>query len=136
MISPVKIQENINGALQDLVTVSDIVDYGSNSNGYYVKFSNGLVIMSSYRSWMSLSSSTGMAYINGLYQYTALFTYPTTLTAIISSTVDLENNDNVTGFGQTYDYGIRSGSAAYFCSLGTLTNARAIGNFVIIGLWK
>lgn len=41
MISPVKIQENINGALQDLVSISDIVDFGSNSNGYYVKFANG-----------------------------------------------------------------------------------------------
>lgn len=44
MISPVKIQENINGALQDLVTVSDIVDYGSNANGYYVRFADGTQI--------------------------------------------------------------------------------------------
>ena len=44
MISPVKIQENTNGSLQDLVTVSDIVGYGSNANGEYVRFANGLQI--------------------------------------------------------------------------------------------
>ena len=44
MISPVKIQENTNGSLQDLVTVSDIVDFGSNTNGYYVRFANGTQI--------------------------------------------------------------------------------------------
>ena len=44
MISPVKIQENTNGSLQDLVTVSDIVDYGSNANGYYVRFADGTQI--------------------------------------------------------------------------------------------
>ena len=44
MDSPVRIQENINGSLQDLVTVSDIIDFGSNSNGFYVRFSWGLQV--------------------------------------------------------------------------------------------
>ena len=44
MNSPASIQINNNGALQDYFTISDIVDYSSNANGYYVRFADGTQI--------------------------------------------------------------------------------------------
>ena len=41
MISPVSVQENVNGTLQDLITVSDIIEVGDNTNGHYVRFADG-----------------------------------------------------------------------------------------------
>ena len=45
MNSPANVQINNNGALQDFFTISDIVDFGENSNGTYIKFSNGYQII-------------------------------------------------------------------------------------------
>lgn len=66
MISPVKIQENINGALQDLITVSDIIETGDNANGYYLRFTDGTQVCWMYFSVALPASSNSVVY-NGTF---------------------------------------------------------------------
>ena len=92
MISPVKIQENTNGSLQDLVTVSDIVDYGSNANGEYVRFINGLQICMSTISLTGLDVAPDVAVFLKS-QYTPPAAFSGTYNVLISS-ASATNNDS------------------------------------------
>lgn len=67
MNSPASIQINNNGALQDYFTVSDIIEFGENANGNYIKFSNGLAIVYA-------QSSVALGYTYS--KLTGIWTYP------------------------------------------------------------
>ena len=72
MISPVKIQENINGALQDLITISDIIETGDNANGYYLRFTDGTQVCYYLKTLVGYTIPIGVLQL-GAWVYPAAF---------------------------------------------------------------
>ena len=82
MISPVSVQENVNGTLQDLVTVSDIVDFGSNTNGYYVLWADGTQVC-----WgLCTASAINNAVVDGTWTFPSAFSESPAV-SILSATI-------------------------------------------------
>lgn len=80
MNSPASIQLNNNGTLQDLFTISDIVDFGTNSNGNYVRFSSGLQLCWDFLTTQKLSNTSRQA----VWTFPVIF--PAGTTAVVCNT--------------------------------------------------
>ena len=76
MNSPASIQINNNGALQDYFTISDIIEFGENANGTYIKFSSGLMICNKYGTTNSTSLQFDGHYAYGKFNYPSQFMSP------------------------------------------------------------
>lgn len=136
MISPVKIQENTNGSLQDLVTVSDIVDYGFNANGYYMRFANGTQIC--YMNIALVNYANPSGYIADLLWLYTL--QPSTFPASFISNpyIIMDIGSNYLGYcwGTVRSRNNNSFIGQMWYSNSKISNDSSIGSYIAIGKWK
>ena len=133
MISPVKIQENTNGSLQDLVTVSDIVDYGTSSSGSWVRFTNGLQIC-----WF-ISDELGTT--SGLFSRTCTFPALFVANPAVFGFNDINQTPTTDSTTQMMVWGVitntvNTRSCQISCRTFDIILSNRQGRFLAIGNWK
>lgn len=133
MISPVSVQENVNGTLQDLVSISDIVDFGSNTNGSWVRFTNGLQLC-----WF-ISDEIGTS--SGLFSRTCTFPALFVTNPAVWGFNDINLPPTTTSTTQIMLWGvitstINTRSCRISCRAFDVVVSTRQGRFLAIGFWK
>lgn len=141
MNSPASIQLNNNGTLQDLFTVSDIVDFGSNSNGTYIKFSSGIILMYGVYNRGSLSDPVSIEvsypYLSHYVSSKVTFSLPST--SIAGGSLSAGQNPDWTGTSNFwFTVGETSGTTGgiRFFSSGIYLIGEIHIQWIYAGRWK
>ena len=141
MNSPASIQLNNNGTLQDLFTVSDIVDFGSNSNGTYIKFSSDLIVMYGTYSLGSMDEPANIPISTPILSHyvsnTIHFSLPST--GIAGGCISAGQNP---GLGDTWAFWFiagetngTTGGVRFYCSASSSITQAHI-QWIYVGRWK
>lgn len=143
MNSPANIQLNNNGTLQDLFTISDIVDSGSNSNGYWCKLSDGTLLMQGSYNDGNATAPTNIAITNKIgnhyYSDFITFAFPYTSVSGVSGSLAIGQNPSWGGTNMFWFWGgvmsAGQGQVRLYSSVSTTIN-QVHFQWVYMGRWK
>lgn len=119
------------------LSAGNIIESGSNSNGYYVKFADGTLIAFKGRTAFTLRSNAPEQPIAGVYIYfLEEITFPIVFAALPTVISNLEVNSFTYGWGGVLVATVNSVQLYYFTSTSAIAGQWATGSYLAIGRWK
>lgn len=134
MPSQYQLWQRTASALSEICGINDIVETGSNANGWYCKFANGIQICFGILTEIPLSSS-GM-YAGELWRFETGIIYPASFIEILCVVSDIGDTSSGYCFGSTRYFSSQQFNPLVFCNSDSTNNSISSGSFIAFGRWK
>lgn len=119
------------------ITDGAVMESGSNSNGYWIKYADGTAVCYQPRTSFVVNSETGATAFSGVWKYYVDITFPLAFTQTPSMISDIGVNHYDHGWSQTHQVNLIAAQIIIFTPRSALSPVNTVGGcWFAVGRWK